>query len=327
MPPAPPARPARAAEHARKKARTVSRGPMNKPPGAMSKQGATTSTSVKRGARRPTQFVAEAAVPWMRVPDDMYGPTFDRADALSWESTGRRKMLSSHAADGAPLPKLGCSLCELEPGNTMWPFHYHLGSHEGIYVLSGTGMMRWGYPVSKVGRPPLRRPAASARACHASRAPCPPALACPHRAQMVPVAEGDFVAMPPGPECAHQLTNTGTTVLRYLCMDSKAHPDVTVLPDSQKYGVVAAVPPCDGRAHHLHTAFFSVEDAKPFFDGEDDFGKIHFGVDAGRNPASVENVYVLGGMKEVENEAVAGAEMVRPPHRHEPYRNFGRKEV
>ncbi|KAG8466734.1 hypothetical protein KFE25_008113 [Diacronema lutheri] len=272
-----------AAEHARKKARTASR--------VAGKQPAT-STSTKRTTRRPTQFVAEATVPWMRVPDDMYGPTFDRADALSWESTGRRKTLSSHAADGAPLPKLGCSLCELEPGNTMWPFHYHLGSHEAIYVLSGSGVMRWGYPVSK----------------------------------MVPVAEGDFIGMPPGPECAHQLTNTGTTVLRYLCMDSKAHPDVTVLPDSQKYGVVAAVPPHDGRAHHLHTAFFSVEDAKPFFDGEDDFGTIHFGVDAGRTPGSVENVYVLGGMKEVENEAMAGAGMVRPPHRHEPYRNFGRKE-
>jgi len=282
----------------------------------------------------------------MRVPDDMYGPTFDRADALSWESTGRRKTLSSHAADGAPLPKLGCSLCELEPGNTMWPFHYHLGSHEAIYVLSGSGVMRWGYPVSKVARLARQRactltPCARHRPRRAfararARAPAlalalmlalalAPGLALA-LAQMVPVAEGDFIGMPPGPECAHQLTNTGTTVLRYLCMDSKAHPDVTVLPDSQKYGVVAAVPPHDGRAHHLHTAFFSVEDAKPFFDGEDDFGTIHFGVDAGRTPGSVENVYVLGGMKEVENEAMAGAGMVRPPHRHEPYRNFGRKE-
>lgn len=147
---------ARAAEHVHKKARTVSRGPVNKPAGT-SKQAAT-STSSKRVTRRPTHFVAEAAVPWMRVPDDMYGPTFDRADALSWESTGRRKMLSSHAADGAPLPKLGCSLCELEPGNTMWPFHYHLGSHEAIYVLSGNGMMRWGYPVSKVAHPALSCP-------------------------------------------------------------------------------------------------------------------------------------------------------------------------
>jgi uncharacterized cupin superfamily protein len=275
----------------------------------------------------------------MRVPDDMYGPTFDRADALSWESTGRRKMLSSHASDGAPLPKLGCSLCELEPGNTMWPFHYHLGSHEAIYILSGSGTMRFGFPESKVQRPrahlATRAAPSHARTRHAPRvglflvasptlvwraATCRP----PPAAQMVPVSEGDFVAMPPGPECAHQLTNTGTVVLRYLCMDSKASPDVTVLPDSQKYGVVAPVPSRDGRAHHLHTAFFSVEDAKPFFDGEDDFGKIHFGVDAGRTQASMENVYVLGGMKEVENEAMARG-MVRPPHRHEPYRNFGLK--
>ncbi|KAJ1629825.1 RmlC-like cupin domain-containing protein [Pavlovales sp. CCMP2436] len=273
-----------AGEHARKKARTVSRGGASKHTHQHS-----AASGGKRSTRRPMHFVGEATVPWMRVPDDMYGPTFDRADATSWQSTGRRKMLSSHAADGAPLPKLGCALCELEPGNTMWPFHYHLGSHEAIYVLTGTGTMRWGYPDSV----------------------------------MVSVSEGDFIAMPPGPECAHQLTNTGKTVLRYLCIDSKSHPDVTVLPDSQKYGVVAAVPPCDGRAHHLHTAFFSVEDAKPFFDGEDDFSKMHF--DSGRNPASTENVYVLGGMKEVENEAMASG-MVRPPHKHEPYRNFGPKE-
>lgn len=100
--------------------------------------------------RRPPQFVAGAAVPWMRVPDDMYGPTFDRADATSWESVGRRKMLASAAAHGAPLPKLGCSLCELEPGQTMWPFHYHLGSHEALYILSGSGTMRWGYPDNQV---------------------------------------------------------------------------------------------------------------------------------------------------------------------------------
>jgi mannose-6-phosphate isomerase-like protein (cupin superfamily) len=107
----------------------------------------------KRTTRRPPQFVNEGTVPWMRVPDDMYGPTFDRADALSWQSTGRRKMLSSHALDGAPLPKLGCSLCELEPGNTMWPFHYHLGSNEAIYILCGSGTMRWGFPESKVPLP------------------------------------------------------------------------------------------------------------------------------------------------------------------------------
>lgn len=131
---------------------------------------------------------------------------------------------------------------------------------------------------------------------------------------MVPIAEGDFIAVNPGPECAHQLTNTGTVTLRYLCIDSKAHPDVTVLPDSQKYGVVAAVPSADGRAQHLHTAFFSVSDARPFFDGEDDFGRAHFGHDAGPSVPSTENVYVLGGMKEVAAQAQAARRSARAGH-------------
>lgn len=122
---------------------------------------------------------------------------------------------------------------------------------------------------------------------------------------MVPVSEGDYIAIPPGPDHAHQLTNTGARTLRYLAIDSKSQPDVTVMPDSQKYGVVGSVPHVDGRARHLHTAFFDVRDARPFFDGEDDFGRAHFGHDAGPCRPSCENVYVLGGMKEVAAAAAA----------------------
>lgn len=40
--------------------------------------------------------------------------------------------------------------------------------------------------------------------------------------------------MPPGPAFAHQLVNTGKTVLRYLCISANMTPDVCFYPDSGK---------------------------------------------------------------------------------------------
>lgn len=54
------------------------------------------------------------------------------------ETTFRRKQLSA-AADGEHI---GCSLYELPPDKRSWPYHYHEGNDEAIYVLSGTGSVR-----------------------------------------------------------------------------------------------------------------------------------------------------------------------------------------
>jgi uncharacterized cupin superfamily protein len=61
--------------------------------------------------------------------------------AVAREKFGyRRKQLSS-AAGGE---KLGCSLYEVLPGGKAWPYHYHLGKEEAIYVLIGSGTLRLG---------------------------------------------------------------------------------------------------------------------------------------------------------------------------------------
>ena len=39
--------------------------------------------------------------------------------------------------------QLGCSVVELPPGKRSWPYHYHLGNEEAVYVLDGSGTVRY----------------------------------------------------------------------------------------------------------------------------------------------------------------------------------------
>ena len=93
--------------------------------------------------------------------------------------------------------KLGCSLYEVAPGKRAFPFHAHHGTEEAIFILAGEGTLRLGDGEHVVGA-------------------------------------GTYAAFPPGADAAHQLINTGTTTLRYLCLSSKADPDVVTYPDSGK---------------------------------------------------------------------------------------------
>lgn len=120
----------------------------------------------------------------------------------------RRKRLASVARDGDPAPDdgLGASLYELPPGARAWPYHYHAGNEEALYVLSGSGQVRG-----------------------------------PDGAE--PLAPGDFVVFPTGPEGAHRVVNDGDSSLRYLVVSTMRDPDVTVYPDADAVGVYAGAPP------------------------------------------------------------------------------------
>jgi uncharacterized cupin superfamily protein len=129
-------------------------------------------------------------------------------DDVEWRETRReethfrRKKLAA-AADGE---EIGASLYELPPGASSWPYHYHAGNAEAIYVLGGTGT--------------LRTPDGETR-----------------------VEPGDYCAFPATPEGAHRLHNDGEEPLRYLAVSTMRDPDVTVYPDSEKIGVYAGAPP------------------------------------------------------------------------------------
>lgn len=98
--------------------------------------------------------------------------------------------------------QLGCSWYEVPPGKTAFPFHFHCANEEAMYVLEGEGTLRVGD-----GR--------------------------------VPVRAGDYIAMPVGPEGAHQLINTGDAPLRYLCISTMHPVEVAGYPDSDKVGAMA----------------------------------------------------------------------------------------
>jgi uncharacterized cupin superfamily protein len=136
----------------------------------------------------------------------------------------QRKTLSRIAG----AANLHCSLYEVEPGKTAFPFHAHHVTEEAIYVLAGCGRLRLGIEE------------------HA-------------------LAPGDYVALPPGAQHAHQLVCEGPDVLRYLCFAGGAHADVVEYPDSDKIGVLVG----NDSAERTLQAFFRASEQVPYFDGED----------------------------------------------------------
>jgi Uncharacterized conserved protein, contains double-stranded beta-helix domain len=136
------------------------------------------------------------------------------------ETTFRRKQLSA-AADGEHI---GCSLYELPPDKRSWPYHYHEGNDEAIYVLSGTGSVRL-----KDGT-------------HA-------------------VSAGDYVSLPAGEAGAHRVINDSDddVPLRYLAISTMQDPDVVIYPDMDKVGVYTGTPP--GRHEGRKLTKYYPEDA------------------------------------------------------------------
>jgi uncharacterized cupin superfamily protein len=102
------------------------------------------------------------------------------------------------AAVGGKL--LGCSHYVVEPGKTSFPFHHHTANEEAIFILAGTGTLRIG-------------------------------------GERVEVRAEDYIALPPGPDHAHQLINTGDAPLTYICFSTMNPIEIVGYPDSDKIGV------------------------------------------------------------------------------------------
>jgi len=101
---------------------------------------------------------------------------------------------------------IGFNWMELQPGKTSFPCHFHTGIEEGLFILSGSGLLR-------IGK------------------------------EQVALRAGDFAALPPGPDFAHALTNTGAEPLRYLSFSNQNTTDICVYPDSNKIGFVGLPDP------------------------------------------------------------------------------------
>jgi uncharacterized cupin superfamily protein len=98
--------------------------------------------------------------------------------------------------------QLGGSVYELDPGDSVCPYHYENIEEEWLLVLTGT--------------PDLRDPEGD----HA-------------------LSPGDLVCFVEGPDGAHKVTNRSDTIVRILMLSTKPKSDISICiyPDSDKVGV------------------------------------------------------------------------------------------
>lgn len=126
---------------------------------------------------------------------------------------------------------LGASLYDLDPGQATFPYHFHLGNEELLVVLAGA--------------PHLRTPSGSRV-----------------------LREGEVVSFPRGEGGAHQVLNQSDAPVRFLVVSEMNTPDVSVYPDSGKVGALARPPGAASTAGGSLFAFFRLDDAADYWDGE-----------------------------------------------------------
>lgn len=146
----------------------------------------------------------------------------------STDSKGRFGCTYRRLGSAARGHELGCTWYEVPPERTAFPFHYHCIEEESIYVLEGQGTLRLGD-------------------------------------QRVDVRAGDYIALPIGPDSAHQLINSGDAPLRYLCFSTNRTAEVCGYPDSGKIGAYASSRDGERWVRHLSRADSALE----YYDGED----------------------------------------------------------
>jgi uncharacterized cupin superfamily protein len=95
--------------------------------------------------------------------------------------------------------KLGLSLYELPPGQSICPYHYETGEEEWLIAL--------------VGAPTLRTPDGERE-----------------------LRPWDTVFFPAGEEGAHRVTNLTDDVVRVAIWSNRVDPNTSIYPDSQKVG-------------------------------------------------------------------------------------------
>jgi uncharacterized cupin superfamily protein len=96
--------------------------------------------------------------------------------------------------------RIGGSVYELPPGQSVCPYHYEFGDEEWLIVLEG--------------HPTIRHPGGEDA-----------------------LEPGDTVCFPEGPEGAHKVSNHGKETARVLMLSTRRLPSVAVYPDSDKIGV------------------------------------------------------------------------------------------
>lgn len=124
---------------------------------------------------------------------------FDVALAKDEDDAPGYELSYARVAPMLGAEKLGLSVYELAPGQSICPYHYETGEEEWLIVLAG--------------EPTLRTPDGERR-----------------------LRPWDIAFFPAGEEGAHKVTNTTDTTVRVAMWSNRANPNTSVYPDSGKVG-------------------------------------------------------------------------------------------
>ena len=106
--------------------------------------------------------------------------------------------LGARLAKETAAKKLGASVDVLAPGKCSCPYHLHHAQEELFIVIEGRGTLRVA-------------------------------------GERLPVAAGDMIFIPPGPEYPHQIINTSDAPFKYLSISTMELPEICEYPDSGKF--------------------------------------------------------------------------------------------
>ncbi|MCB0875541.1 MAG: cupin domain-containing protein [Solirubrobacterales bacterium] len=101
---------------------------------------------------------------------------------------------------GLGAAKLGLSVYEIPPGQSLCPYHFEYGEEEWLLVLDGEATVR-------------------------------------HPGGEEVLAAWDLTCFPPGPEGAHEVRNDSAETIRILMFSDIVTPTATSYPDSGKIGI------------------------------------------------------------------------------------------
>lgn len=151
---------------------------------------------------------------------------------LDWTTTerGETEFRRKQLSDAVESNLLGCSMYELPPGKRSWPYHYHAGNEEALFILEGSGILR-------------------------------------HDDTEYPVTAGDYAGFVADESGAHRVINDSEAPLRYLLISTMRDPDVTVYPDSEKFGVYTGSPPGRQEGRDVH-GYYNLDDNVDYWEGE-----------------------------------------------------------
>jgi len=99
---------------------------------------------------------------------------------------------------------IGGSIYELQPGQSVCPYHYEYGNEEWLLVLEGSATLR--HADGEGDRETVLEP-------------------------------GELVCFPPGPKGVHKVGNSSGAPVRVLLLSTMIDPCATVYPDSDKIGI------------------------------------------------------------------------------------------